>query len=63
MIKVFVFTCIFVLAGCTAGEFLEIDYKNQKSGVELSSDKDGKVCLDDGNTHSGCLKVPTKKAE
>ncbi len=45
------------LIGCAGYELPDINYENKKSGVKVEASKDGKICVDDGQDQSGCVKL------
>jgi hypothetical protein len=51
------------LIGCAGYELPDLNYENKKSGVKIETNKDGKLCVDDGQNQSGCIKLNKKEEE
>ena len=49
------------LVSCAGYDIPDINYENKDSGVKIETDKDGKLCLDDGKDQSGCIKLNKKE--
>jgi hypothetical protein len=51
------------LVACAGYDIPDINYENKKSGVKIETSKDGKLCVDDGQDQSGCVKLNKKEEE
>lgn len=51
------------LIGCAGYDIPDIIFEDKESGVKVETNKDGKICVDDGDTKSGCIKLNKKETE
>ncbi len=45
------------LVGCAGYNIPDIMFEDKESGVRIETTKEGKICVDDGDTKSGCIQL------